>query len=54
MFYQTYTARNAAKITPQQRQNGIVGHCVTSFAASEFHSVAAGGDGSKKHVFCPW
>ena len=39
---------------PQQRQNGPVGHCVTSIAASEFHSVAARGDGSEKHVFCPW
>jgi len=29
MFYQTYTARKAAEITPGQRRNGAICHCVS-------------------------
>jgi len=38
---------------PRQRQNSAVCCCVTSFTASAFHSVAAGGDGRAEHVFLP-
>jgi len=48
-----YTARKAVEITPRQGRNGPVCHCVTSFAASAFHSVAAGGYGRDKRVFVP-
>jgi len=45
----------AAEITPpQQQRNGPVCCCMTLFAASAFHFVTAGGDGSAQHVFCPW
>ena len=53
MFYQTYTARKSPKSLPWQRQNGAVRCCVTSFAASMFNSVTAGGDGSAQWVFRP-
>jgi len=46
-----HTARKAVEITPRQGRNGPVCHCVTSFAASAFHSVAAGGYGRDKRVF---
>jgi len=43
MFYQT-NHMFAAEITPpQQRQNGPVCCCITSFAATTFHSVTAAG-----------
>jgi len=54
MFYQTYTAHKAAEITSRQRRNGGVCRCVTSFAASAFHSVVAGGViGVDSAVFVP-
>ena len=52
MFYQTNRTQ-APGITPRQRRNGPVCCCVTSFAASAFHSVAAGGDWSARRVFVP-
>ena len=54
MFYQTHTTRKAAEITPpRQWQNGAICHCVTSFAASTYHSVVAGVDGSGSTFFVP-
>ena len=45
----------AAKVAPSQQQwNGPVCCCMTIFAASAFHSIAAGGDGSAQHIFCSW
>jgi len=43
----------ASEVTPGQRRNGAIGCCVTSFAASAFHSVAAGSDESARRVFIP-
>jgi len=43
----------AAEITPWERWNGPICCCMTLFAASAFHSVAAGGDGSAQRVFVP-
>ena len=53
MFYQPYTARKAAEVTPRQRRNGAVCHCVTSFAANAFHSVVAGVMGADSAFVVP-
>jgi len=52
LFYETYTARRPPK-SHRQRRNDRVCYCVTLFAASAFHSVAAGGDASAQRVFVP-
>ena len=56
MFYQTYAACKEAKITPPslQRRKGAICVCMMSFAASAFHSVTAGGNGTGQRIFCPW
>jgi len=41
----------APEITPRQGRNGAVRCCTTLFAASAYHSYAAGGNGSTKRVF---
>jgi len=41
----------AAEITHRQQRNGSVCCCITLFAVSAFHSVAAGGDKSAQRVF---
>jgi len=43
----------AAEIAPWQRRNGPVCWCLTLFAASMCHSIAAAGDGSAQRVFVP-
>jgi len=48
-----YQAR-PPKAPPRQWWNGTICHCVTSFAASTFHSIAAGGVmGVKRAFFVP-
>jgi len=48
MFYQTYTARKAAEITP-----GSDGMAPSAFATSAFHSVVAGVIGVNSAFFVP-
>jgi len=41
-------------IPPGQHRNGPVFCCMTLFAASAFHPIAARVDGSAQCIFCPW
>jgi len=51
---QNVNRMQAPEITPpRQRQNGPLCCCVTLFAATAFHYVTAGGDGSAQRVFVP-
>jgi len=53
MFLPNINRTQAAEITTWQQRNGPVCSCVTLFAASAFHSVAAAGDGTVQRVFVP-